>query len=86
MSNDYNDICYESLKSYPISFTTEESSGNVKFWISIYNNSFQLKFVYSLGLDVQDLDDIEILASKESELYKCEGTCVKCQSGCETNS
>jgi hypothetical protein len=42
--------------------------------------------IKELGLDVQDLDDIEILASKESELYKCEGTCVKCQSGCETNS
>ncbi len=42
--------------------------------------------IKELGLDAQDLEDIEILAKKDSELNKCEGTCVSCQTGCETNS
>ena len=37
--------------------------------------------IAALGLDLSDLEDIEILAKCTGTCEFCQGTCVKCQSG-----
>ena len=52
---------------------------------SFYSIDSMKKVVEELGYDLQDLEDIEVVG-EEDQKDVCRGTCVTCQSGCETNS